>query len=127
VVRSVQDAFARFLADGAPAFVPPAGTLVGDAIAAVAAAGGCSVWAHPSLEDARHFARLREMGLDGVEALRPNLAPTMSLALEHAARECALVVSGGSDWHGGSPPLGSWFVTERHVRGLLDRLGVAVG
>jgi hypothetical protein len=127
VVRNIQEAFSRFLADGGPAFVPPRGTAVAEAIAAVWAAGGCSVWAHPSLEDARHFPRLREMGLEGVETLRPNVAPTTSLALEQAAREAGLVVSGGSDWHGGSPPLGSWYVTERHVQGLLDRLGVAVG
>jgi len=127
VVRSIQEAFSRYLADGAPAFVPPRGVPVAEAIAAVAAAGGCSVWAHPSLEDAAHFGRLRESGLEGVETLRPGVAPTVSLALEQAARECGLLVSGGSDWHGGTPVLGSWFVTERHVGGLLDRLGLAVG
>ena len=127
VVRTIQEAFNRFLADGAPAFVPPGGTPVADAIAAVSAAGGCSVWAHPSLEDVPRFARLRDVGLEGIETLRPGVAPTVSLALEQGARECGLVVSGGSDWHGGPSVLGTWFVTERHVRGLLDRLGVAVG
>jgi hypothetical protein len=38
-----------------------------------------------------------------------------------------MVVSGGSDWHGGSrPALGSWYVTERHVGELLELLGVRV-
>lgn len=124
-VRHFQEAFARYLADGGPAYVPGRGPAVADGIAAVARAGGCSVWAHPDLEDARRFARLRADGLDGVEALRPSLAPVASAALESAAREAGLFVTGGSDWHGGNPPLGSWYVTDRHVQGLLDRLGIA--
>jgi predicted metal-dependent phosphoesterase TrpH len=123
-VRHQQEAFSRYLADGGPAYVPSRGPDVADAIVAVRAAGGCSVWAHPALDDAPLFPRLRAMGLDGVEVLRPNLAPTSSSALEHAAREAGLVTSGGSDWHGGNPPLGSWYVTHRHVGALLDRLGI---
>jgi hypothetical protein len=124
VVRTIQEAFARFLRDGGPAAVPGRGPDVADAIAAVAAAGGVSVWAHPSLEDAVHFPRLRAGGLDGVEALRPSLTPVHSSALEVAAREAGLLVTGGSDWHGGPPALGTFFVTHRHVPALLDRLGV---
>ena len=126
VVRYQQEAFSRFLGDGGPAYVPSRGPDVTVAMAAVKEAGGCSVWAHPSLEDARRFAELEQIGLEGIEVLRPNLAPTTSSALEHAAREAGLVVSGGSDWHGGNPPLGSWYVTHRHVGALLERLGVSV-
>ena len=126
VVRHIQEAFSRFLADGGPAWVPSRGPDVAEAMTAVAEAGGCSVWAHPSLEDAREFGRLRAAGLEGAEVLRPNLAPTTSSALEHAAREAGLVVSGGSDWHGGNPPLGSWYVTHRHVAALLERLAIPV-
>jgi hypothetical protein len=124
VVRSIQEAFTRFLGDGGPAAVPSRGPQVGDAIAAVAAAGGVSVWAHPALEDTVHFARLRALGLDGVEALRPSLTPITSSALEVAGREAGLLVSGGSDWHGGPPALGTFYVTDRHVPALLERLGV---
>ena len=125
-VRHPQEAFARYLADGGPAYVPSRGLAVADGIAAVAAAGGVSVWAHPALEDARSFPVLRRLGLDGVEALRPSLAPVASSALEVAAREAGLLVTGGSDWHGGNPPLGSWYVTDKHVGPLLHRLGIEV-
>lgn len=125
-VRHIQEAFSRYLGDGGPACIPSRGPDVADAIAAVRDAGGCSVWAHPSLDDARGFGRMRELGLEGAEVLRPNVAPTASSALEHAAREAGLVVSGGSDWHGGNPPLGSWYVTHRHVSALLERLGIPV-
>jgi predicted metal-dependent phosphoesterase TrpH len=123
---SVSDAFGRFIGDRAPAYLPRGGPEVTEAIATVVAAGGCAVWAHPSLDDTRHFASLKACGLGGVEALRPALDPVSSIALEQAARDAGLVVTGGSDWHGGTrPALGSWFVTERHVGAFLERLGIA--
>jgi predicted metal-dependent phosphoesterase TrpH len=124
---SVSEAFARFIGDRAPAYCPSRGPEVADAIAAVGAAGGHAVWAHPSLDDARHFAALKECGLAGVEALRPSLAPVESVALEQAARDARLLVTGGSDWHGTArPALGSWFVTEHHVGAFLERVGITV-
>ncbi len=124
VVRSFQEAFTRYLGDRAPAAVPSRGPDVTTGIRAVKAAGGVSAWAHPALDDAVEFARLREAGLDGVEALRPSLSPVASSALEVAAREAGLFVTGGSDWHGGPPNLGAWYVTDRHVAMLLERLGI---
>ena len=124
VVRHPQEAFNRFLRVGGPAYVPSAGLDVAQAIAAVHAAGGVAVWAHPSRDDAKHFGPLGEIGLDGVETMRPNVTGPLSAALEQAARAARLLVSGGSDWHGGNPPLGSWYVTDRHVSALLARLGI---
>lgn len=124
---SISDAFARFIGGGAPGFVPSRGLDVVEAIALLGAAGGCAVWAHPALEDVRHFARLKECGLAGVEALRPSLDPYGSVELEQAARAAGLLVTGGSDWHGAArPALGSWFVTEHHVGAFLERLGITV-
>lgn len=124
---SVADAFGRFIGDGASAWVPSRGPDVADAIAAVTAAGGCPVWAHPSPDDVGRFAALAERGLAGVEALRPALDPYLSVELEQAARAAGLVVTGGSDWHGSArPALGSWFVTEKHVGAFLERIGVTV-
>lgn len=123
---SVSDAFNRFIGDRASACVPSRGPEVAEAIAAVGAAGGCAVWAHPSVADARRFGRLKASGLAGVEVLRPSLDPVDSVALEQAARSEGLLVTGGSDWHGGThPALGAWFVTERHVGAFLERMGVA--
>ena len=124
---TIAEAFSRFIGDGAPCYVPSRGVTVEAAIATVAGAGGCAVWAHPAIEDARHFARLRERGLGGVEALRPSLDPHGSVQLEQAARAARLVVTGGSDWHGAArPALGAWYVTERHVGAFLERLGIPV-
>jgi predicted metal-dependent phosphoesterase TrpH len=122
---SVSEAFGRYIGDAAAAYVPSRGPAVAEAIAAVRAAGGLAVWAHPSLENARQFGALKESGLDGVEVLRPSLAPVDSAALEQAARAAGLLVTGGSDWHGSPrPALGSWYVTEHHVRAFLERLQI---
>jgi len=124
---SISEAFARYIGDGGPAFVPSEGPVAADAIAAIAAAGGCAVWAHPAAADARRFPALRACGLAGVETLRPSLDPHLSVELEQAARAAGLFVTGGSDWHGAPrPALGSWFVTERHVGAFLERLGIVV-
>ena len=124
-VPSIAEAFGRYLADGGPAHVPGRGPPVEAAIAVVNAAGGLAVWAHPALDDARHFPGLAERGLAGVEAYRPALDAPASGALQRAARAAGLLVTGGSDWHGAPrPALGSWYVTERHVGAFLERLGV---
>ncbi len=118
-VRTVQDAFDRWLADGGPAAVPAAGPSVEQGIAVVHETGGLAVWAHPSLEDAAAFAELRDAGLDGAEVWRPGLPPAASAHLEGAARRANLLLSGGSDWHGGTPPLGTWYLSARRVEPLL--------
>ncbi|MDO8666821.1 MAG: PHP domain-containing protein [Gemmatimonadales bacterium] len=126
-VPNFQEAFNRYIRDGAPAFVPSHGPDVREAIVAVREAGGCSVWAHPRLEDIRSFGPLAAIGLDGIEVLRPSVEPAVSIALEQEARGLGLLITGGSDWHGGTrPALGSWFVTEKHVRAFLDRMKIPV-
>lgn len=125
-VPNAQEAFNLWLRDGGPAHVPHRGPSPAVGIRAVHEAGGVAVWAHPDLGDALRFPELRALGLDGVEALRPALAPTASAAMEHAARAAGLFITGGSDWHGTPrPALGSWYVTEKHVPQLLARLGIA--
>jgi len=123
-VPNFQEAFVRFLGDGGPAWVPSRGPDLAEGIATIRAAGGLSVWAHPSLDESRRFVAARALGLEGVETIRPRLEPASSLALEQAAREAGLFFSGGSDWHGAPPALGAWYVTERHVGVLLGRLGI---
>jgi predicted metal-dependent phosphoesterase TrpH len=124
-VATIQEAFAQWLRDGGPAHVAGAGPDVAEGIAAVLAAGGCPVWAHPAPKDTRYFQELKDSGLVGAEAFRPSQPPADSAAIEQAAQACGLVVTGGSDWHGGPrPALGSWFVTEKHVAGFLGRIGI---
>ena len=107
---SIQDAFNRFLAKGAAAYVEKRRLSPADSIALIHEAGGVAVLAHPyqlrlspeALETL--VSQLVEMGLDGIEALysRHSLADRERYAT--LARRHRLLVTGGSDYHGTYKP-----------------------
>lgn len=87
-------------------FIPPA-----DAIAAIHAAGGLAILAHPvRLECTRDddlraaVARLKDLGLDGIETLHSEHGPTDTALFERLALDLNLLTSGGSDYHGTNKP-----------------------
>jgi predicted metal-dependent phosphoesterase TrpH len=125
-----QDAFERFLADGAPAYVPQDGLEPEEAVRLVTASGGAAVLAHPAslaigqghkLE--AFVRRLAAAGLSGMEVHRPDHTPERRDALARIARRVHLVAAGGSDFH---RPLGPIRPGDTGVPGLppdtLDRL-----
>jgi predicted metal-dependent phosphoesterase TrpH len=109
-VLSVAEAFDCFLGDGALAYVgrilPPAS----EAIALIRDIGGAPVLAHPvytqrinqSFTDV--CARLKNLGLAGVEAIYSSHTPPQTDRFRSIAREHGLVTTGGSDFHGDSKP-----------------------
>jgi len=110
-VSSIQEAFDRFLKNGAAAYVEKARLSPADSIALIHEAGGVAVLAHPyqlrlsSYEQVDQLvAELAGFGLDGIEAVysRHSAAERASYA-EIAARH-RLLVTGGSDYHGSYKP-----------------------
>lgn len=103
--RDRQDAFDRYLADGAPAWVPHEGLEPREAIALVVASGGAVALAHPASlrmpagELAAYVRRLAGWGLRGIEVHRPEHTPDRRAALARLARSTGLVATGGSDFH----------------------------
>ena len=105
VVRSVREAFDRFLKDGGPADVPAERLTVEQGVAAARAAGGKVSLAHPHTLGAPGavaalLARTRPLGLEGIEACyglysRRQQQPWLELAAAQG-----MVVTGGSDYHG---------------------------
>ena len=108
--ESVKDAFARLLGDGAPAYVPRWRPSQRAAIEAVHAAGGVAVMAHPrywthdSAALRAGLRRLKEIGLDGIEAIYQANEPDETIEHLRAARELGLAVTAGSDFHGANKP-----------------------
>ena len=104
-VSSVKDAFARFLGDGAPAYVARYRPAQARAIERIHAAGGVAVMAHPRYwtQDGdllrRGLAKLRDLGLDGIEAEYQANLPGETVEHLRAAREVGLAVTAGSDFH----------------------------
>lgn len=100
-VRNVNEAFGRYIADGRPAYVPTRYATPGEAIAAIHAAGGLAVLAHPGKRaDDEWIGQLRELGLDGLEVLHPEHGPAEVRRFRSLARRLQLLATGGSDWHG---------------------------
>ena len=111
-----------------------------DAFRVVHAAGGICVMAHPKFwrrdwktvgcdygAAERELARLREAGLDGLEAYYQANTPEENMEFTRIASRVGLLKSAGSDFHGANKqaiPLGME-VEEPFVAPLLEALGLA--
>ena len=120
-------AFKKYLAPHGQAHVPAEVVAADVAVAAIRAAGGLAVLAHPTEEDLdRHLAPLLALGIEGIELYRPRALGSLLTRVERARAKHDLVATGGSDWHGLYPevPLGQWKVDPEKVRPFLERMGV---
>jgi len=127
-LRTPGELLEAYLLPGRPGWRRRTRPAVAEAIAAIHAAGGVAVWAHPfwdvddpaAVEDAlRRFAAL---GLDGVEAFYPTHGPEQAALLDRLARELDLLTTGSSDFHGpGHGTFGGFLAFALH--GLTPRLG----
>lgn len=100
-VRTISEAFDRFLGHDGAAFVPRSGPTVKDAIAALHAAGGLAVLAHPAISKCdRRIAEWAEAGLDGLEVYHSEHDAEASARYRQLADSLRLAATGGSDYHG---------------------------
>jgi predicted metal-dependent phosphoesterase TrpH len=126
-VKTVDDAFRRFLGLRADAYVPRPVFHPSEAIAMIAEAGGVSVLAHPGAYVPDGLVRqLVAAGLDGVEVWHPQHGPALVKRYRALAAELGLIESGGSDYHGPGrhTDLGGMRVPASALRRLKDAAGV---
>lgn len=136
--RNIDDAFEQYLAQGRPAYVEKFRISCRKAIEVILGAGGVPVLAHPYLlglpGNDRLDALLIElgaMGLQGIEVYYPEHPAESIAAYEYLARKHHLLMTGGTDFHGGLIPqvqmgigTGSFHVPYRLYEKLLERLKV---
>lgn len=103
-------AFAKYVGDDTPYFVPREKITPEMAVELILSAGGVPVLAHPILyhmNDAHLdelVAKLKAIGLIGIEAIYSTYAPSEERQVRRLAAKYDLLISGGSDFHGTNKP-----------------------
>lgn len=109
--KDVQDAFDRYLDEGAKGHVQRHDIPIDEAIDRIRKAGGVSSLAHPVrvaknqwsvLE--KYVGELKQMGLQAIEVFHSDHSPENVSFYQSLADRFGLAVTGGSDFHGGNKP-----------------------
>jgi hypothetical protein len=103
-VNYLQEAFDLYLAYGKPAYVPKLRLPSQEAIDLISRIGGISVIAHPLYggNSREIIQKLKGFGLGGIEVYYTNHAPGDVKKFQSWAKEFGLLITGGSDCHGGT-------------------------
>lgn len=109
-VKSMPEAFERYIGDHAPCFLPREKVTPMQAVELILSAGGVPILAHPVLyhmSDARLdklVVDLKQAGLVGIEAVYSTYNSAEERQMRHLAAKYDLLISGGSDFHGTTKP-----------------------
>jgi len=137
-VKTFNEVFDMYLGKDKPAYVDKYRADCEQAIAIIKNAGGISVLAHPFLIQLKEnkpvekfVAYLKEMGLQGIEALCPGHTPEMRNQYSEIAKRFDLLITGGSDFHGSLKPdikmgsgRGNLRVSFELYEKLMDKLNI---
>ena len=110
VVKSMEEAFVKYLAKGKPAYVDKRRFSSKDSIARIREAGGIAVVAHPKQMKLNEAALIKELhrlvdeGLGGIEAYNSCQNTEEAVLYKRLAKRFNLLVTGGSDFHGANKP-----------------------
>ncbi len=113
-VKSVREAFDKYLASGRPAHVPRRKLAPDEAVRLIRRAAGVPVLAHPGLAGRDDLIpSLIAAGLMGIECYYPEHSAAQRGAYVQMCKDHGLVPTGGSDFHGpavrsgtlGNPPI----------------------
>lgn len=131
-VRSIKDAFDRYLKKDGPAYVPKEILTAEEGIQLIRHNGGIPVLAHPyslEIDDPdelfEYVRRLKEKGLEGIEAFYLGSSKQLFRLYEKIADRLGLCKTGGSDFHGMDKPgieIGTGRGTERLPYRLAEDL-----
>lgn len=100
-IRSVSEAFEKYIGSGMAAYVERYKLSVSDAINIIKSARGLSVIAHPFLiSNQDSIDEIARMGIDGLEIYHSSHSRDISKRYKYMANRLGLIVTGGSDFHG---------------------------
>lgn len=125
-VKTTEEAFEKYIGRDGPAYVERLKVTPQDAVEIILKAGGIPVLAHPGWGVREEMIPpLVEGGLEGLEAYYPDHTPAMVAHFLELAASLRLLVTGGTDFHGGDlatgVAIGSQYVPMDVVERLKDR------
>ncbi len=109
-VKDRKTVFSKYLGDGCRCYVPREKITPFEAIKLIQLGGGLAFFAHPVLCHMNHerlysfTQQLKNAGLAGVEAIYSMNTPGDERNMLKLAQKLDLLISGGSDFHGGNKP-----------------------
>ncbi len=109
-VKSMKEAFDRYLGDHTPYFVHRKKITPEEVIQVTLQAGGVPILAHPTLYGLGKeqlnilVSTLTEQGLKGIECIYSTYTPSDERQMKALAAKYNLLPSGGSDFHGANKP-----------------------
>jgi predicted metal-dependent phosphoesterase TrpH len=123
-VDSVQNAFARYLAEGKPCFAPGVSFSIEETLDAIHRSNGVAIIAHPHLQKSNKIIKkLLEMNFDGMECYYGNFPLQRHQKWVKIAMNKNWLITGGSDFHGSIKPhipLGCSWIDEERFKTLAD-------
>lgn len=109
-VTEMPEAFARYIGDTCPYFVPREKVTPVQAVHLISSTGGIPILAHPMLyrlpenEMDTLLSSLKKAGLIGIEAIYSTHSALDENLVRQMAKQHGLLISGGSDFHGSNKP-----------------------
>jgi predicted metal-dependent phosphoesterase TrpH len=128
-ISNFKEAFDKYIGREGPAYVEREKMTPEEAVALVLRSDGLPVLAHPFTvkESEKRAADLKKVGLVGIEAYYKDNTPEITQAMLKLAEKYALIVTGGTDFHGiegaGDVPLGSVEVPVKAALTLIKLAG----
>lgn len=123
-VKTIQEAFKKYLSEGKNCYVSSEYPSVPETIDTIHQGGGIAVLAHPELINKNRVLReLLTMNFDGIEAYYGRMPKYIADKWLAIAKEKNWLVTGGSDYHGQMKPdfpLGSSWIDETLFRNLQN-------
>lgn len=122
-VKSIDEAFEKYLKRGRPAFAERFQLTIKESIDLIRDINGISVLAHPKLiGDGSLIDYVISLGIDGIECFHSKHSEDDTKELLKIAKDKNLIITGGSDYHGDDDILGDFYIDFNKTLELKRRL-----
>ncbi|NLB18169.1 MAG: PHP domain-containing protein [Syntrophomonadaceae bacterium] len=125
-VRTIKEAFEKYLGRGRSAYFPRYKLLPRESIKLIKECGGISILAHPGhIKDQRLVDEMICLGINGIEVFYPEHSEQQTSYYRELSQAKGLLITGGSDFHGESAErneMGAVRIERRYVEDMKSFL-----